>query len=70
MRPWTRYLRIELLALFALLGLGALFGLTRTSASTDTEPEHERIGENLDPFRTAFNEASGDVRAVLLVAPT
>ncbi len=65
-----RYLKFELLALVVLLGLGTLFGLARTFASSDPDPGHERIREDLDPFRTAFNEASGDVRAVLLVAPT
>lgn len=65
-----RYLKFELLALGVLLGLGTLFGLVRTLASGDPAPDHERIGEDLDPFRTAFNEASEDVRAVLLLAPT
>ena len=70
MRRWTQHLNRNLLALVTLLGLGALFALACTSSSSDSASDYERISEDLDPFRTAFNEAAGDVRAVLLVAPT
>ena len=32
--------------------------------------DYERLGADLEPFRSAFNAASGHVRAVLLVGPT
>ncbi len=68
-----RYLKVELLIL--VLGI-ALFGVfswatSGTSGSMDAAPDgYELVGADLEPFRSAFNGAAGDVRAVLLVGPT
>lgn len=46
-------------------GLSACVGPAHSAA-----PGYEIVGEDLEPFRSAFNAASEDVRAVLLVGPT
>lgn len=66
-----RYLKMELVVLAVLVTVGLVFSLGGTLvAKQDTDQGYEVLSADLEPFRTAFNQASGHVRAVLLVGPT
>ena len=70
MRP-LRALKSELVALAALLAVGGVVAWSGALVSEEDNPRYEVIlADDLEPFRSAFNEASGHVRAVLLVGPT
>ena len=70
MRP-SRVLRTEFLALAAVLVVGGLVGWATTLVSAEDPYAYEVIAaDDLEPFRSAFNAASGHARAVLLVGPT
>lgn len=65
-----RYLKAELLVLAGVLALAVVFGLQGVLADSASKQDYAVIGGDLEPFRTAFNQASDHVRAVLLVGPT
>ena len=67
---FIRVLKAEFVILIMIVAVGSLVGLARTLGSTDATSGYEVVGADLEPFRAAFNAASGDVRAVLLVGPT
>lgn len=52
------------------LGIVACGFCACASPARSAAPGYELVGEDLEPFRSAFNAASDDVRAVLLVGPT
>ena len=68
---FSRVLRTEFLALAAVLVVGGLIGWATTLVSAEDKDDYEVIAaDDLEPFRSAFNAASGHIRAVLLVGPT
>jgi len=67
----SRVLRTEFLALAAVLVVGSVVGWASTLVSAEVNRDYEVIAaDDLEPFRSAFNAASGHTRAVLLVGPT
>lgn len=66
-----RALKVELVAIAALLTVGGLVALVNGLASAGDPEDYELIvDDDLEPFRSAFNDASAHVRIVLLVGPT
>ena len=63
-----RYLRGMLVILAA--AIGTVYVAATSSISSPEEWKIAHVAADLEPFRSAFNEASKHVRAVLLVGPT
>ena len=62
---------VLLLQLLILLVVGGLVGWVRTTlAAEKAATTYQVVSSELEPFRSAFNDASDHVRAVLLVGPT
>lgn len=55
---------------FALAALAVLLAATVAAPSSPEASDHRRIGADLEPLRSRFNQRADHVRAVLLVAPT
>lgn len=70
LRTLKRILKVELLALALLLAGAAIYSLAGVVWADSGGTGYELLDQDLEPFRSAFNAASGDVRAVLLVGPT
>ena len=66
----NRQAALRLLGLLAILG--ALLGYAfRAPFTPPTQPPLETLKpENLPAFRSAFNDAAGKVRVILLLSPT
>lgn len=67
-----RKLRTDMVILPVLLaaGLWGSTGFSREGDAGTPDAGYEVLGEDLEPFRSAFNAASDRPRAVLLVGPT
>lgn len=65
-----RSLLVSRLSVLIPLAASASLACASPAGSAVTAPGYEIVGEDLELFRSAFNAASDDVRAVLLVGPT
>ena len=66
-----RVLRTELIVLLTLVGVGGLVGWIGAGTPASVEEGYTVIAsDDLEPFRSSFNESSDHVRLVLLVGPT
>ncbi len=65
--PW----KTGLILVLTVLALGGLISwITTTLAAEKLPSSYQVVNSELEPFRSAFNDASDDVRVVLLVGPT
>ena len=61
---------IRLLLLISILGGLAGYALQAPHAPRGQPPLETVTAENLQAFRSAFNDAAGKVRVILLLSPT
>lgn len=54
----------------ALIAGGTLASLSGEPMTDPVERPYAVLDDDLEPFRSAFNDVSGQARAVLLVGPT
>jgi hypothetical protein len=66
----NRRAAIRLLLLISILGALAGYALRAPHAPPTQQPLETVTAENLPAFRSAFNDAAGTVRVILLLSPT